>query len=407
MADDTLAGLGSSIAAFRRGARLTQQDLADRVGMSVQWISGVEQGRLRADRLRELVGIASAVGCAVPDLLGGPIDTLTNPGARAPMDGVGALRAVVLRSAIPAISVGPVPEPGEINRRVDAAWTIWHGSPTAHTTLKASLPALLSDALACHHHAQDKRVTATVLCGAWQIVQMWLYHQPADDLAQIAAERIMAVGQDSGDPRLIAMGAWAVASAYRQIGQPQESTRLCLAAGDAIAPFLDASHPDPALLAAYGTMHLTAAIGAAEAGHRSRSWALHEVAGRAARTLGDYFDPWTAFGPANVDFYAVAISERLGDADSVVDNAARLDLEAMPSTHRRAVVLINIASGFVRRAEDESAALVLLDAEKASSDEVRQSLRVRGIVRDLLLRDRAGARPHVRGLARRIGLIAA
>jgi transcriptional regulator with XRE-family HTH domain len=409
MAGDALAGLGSSIAAFRRGARLTQQDLADRVGMSVQWVSGVEQGRLRADRLRELVDIASAVGCQVPDLLGRPVDALTNPGARAPVGGVGALRAVVLRAAIPTASVGPTPTPEEITRRVDAAWAIWHGSPTAHTTLSSSLPALLSDALACHHHAQGKR-EAGALAGVWQITREWLYHVPEGQgaLAWIAAERALAAARESDDLHLIALGSWAVAGVYRQMDEQEESVRLCLAAADAITPRLDGLRPDPRLLSAYGSLHLTASLSAAASRGDGRAWALHQVAEQAATALGgSFFDARTAFGSTEVGCRAIAIHERLGNSDAVVENVPRLDLGALPSTHRRACVLIDLARAHARRGEDEAAARVLLDAERSSGDEIHQSPRVRDTVRDLLLRDRAGARPHVRGLARRIGLIAA
>jgi transcriptional regulator with XRE-family HTH domain len=405
MADDTLAGLGSSIAAFRRGARLTQQDLADRVGMSVQWISGVEQGRLRADRLRELVGIASAVGCAVPDLLGGPIDTLTNPGARAPMDGVGALRAVVLRSAIPAISVGPVPEPGEINRRVDAAWTIWHGSPTAHTTLKASLPALLSDALACHHHAQDKRASASALSGAWQIVARVLFHGREDHVAGIAAERAMVAARDADDQRLVALSAWSLADTYGRAGEHGEAVELCLAAAGGVAPLLEMPVPDHGLLAAYGNLHLTAASHAARGDGGGRAWALHRVADRVSTTLGHQYDPWTMFGPANIAFRAIEIHECLGDTDAVA--AARLDVDAMPSVLRRAGALIDIAQNSVRRGDHKAALKALLDAERTSSDRVRLSPTVGRVVGEILRRDRAGTRRPVQELARRIGLIAA
>jgi hypothetical protein len=66
-----------------------------------------------------------------------------------------------------------------------------------------------------------------------------------------------------------------------------------------------------------------------------------------------------------VNIHAIAVSAALGDADAIVDNAARLDLDDMPSPL------------------------------------------VREMVRELLHRDRARARTHVRALAQRIGLLAA
>jgi transcriptional regulator with XRE-family HTH domain len=407
MADDALAGLGSSIAAFRRGARLTQRDLAGRVGMSVQWVSGVEQGRLRADRLRELIGIASAVGCAVPDLLGGPVDTLTSPRITTSDMALDRVRSVVLRSVLPDAVAGP--DPTDVADRADQALALWHESPAAYTALGAVLPDLLTDALACHQHAQDKRAAARALAEIWQITRNWLYHIPGGEgeLAWFAADRSLAAAQDADDPHLIALGQWAVAGVYRQMGEPGEAVRLCLAAADAITPLLDASRPDQALLSTYGSLHLTASLSAAASGGDGRAWALHRVAEQASTAAGPGFDSWTAFGPTEVGCRAIAIHERLGNVDAVVENVPRLDLGALPSTHRRACVLIDLGKAHARRGEDEAAVRALLDAEQASTDVVRYSGGVRDTVRDLLLRDRAGARPHVRGLARRIGLIAA
>jgi hypothetical protein len=302
---------------------------------------------------------------------------------------------------------GSSPDPAEVGVRVAQAWETWHGSPTAHTALGGTLPALLTDALACHEDAPDKRHAARMLSGAWQITRQWLHHLPEGDLAWIAAERAMNAAREADDPHLIALGAWALSGSYRRAGQPDEATRLCLSASDAIAPLLENSPPDPGLLAAYGMLHLAAAVSAAQSDDDGRAWALHRVADQAARALGSYYDPWTAFGRTNVDIHAIAVNAALGRPDAIVEGAARLELDDMPSTHRRACVLIDTARGFVGRGEDEAAVLVLLDAEVASSDEVRCSPLVREMVRELLHRDRARARAHVRGLAQRIGLIAA
>jgi transcriptional regulator with XRE-family HTH domain len=407
MTDTLLAGVGASVAAHRRACGITQADLAARVGRSVQWVSAVEQGRRFADRLSDLVAIASVVGCTMDDLLGRPVDSLTTPGVHPRAGNVEGVRAVLLRSAVPASGGGPAPDLAEVGQRVAQAWVTWHSSPTAHTALGTVLPGLLTDALACHEEVEDRRGSSRVLAGAWQVTRQWLHHLPEGDLAWIAAERAMAAAREADDPHLIALGAWALSGSYRRAGQPEEATRLCLSAGDAIAPLLDSSHPDPGLLAAYGMLHLAAAVSAAQSDEDGRAWALHRVADEAARALGRHYDPWTAFGRGNVDIHAIAVSAALGDADAIVDNAARLDLDDMPSTHRRACVLIDTARGFVRRGEDEAAALVLLDAEQASADEVRHSPLVREMVRELLHRDRARARTHVRGLAQRIGLLAA
>ncbi len=401
-----LRGIGANIAAHRRAAGITQADLAARIGKSVQWVSAVEQGRRHADRLTDLLHVAIVVGCTIEDLIGRPVDSLA-PGGRPRGAAGAAVSEVIMRSAVPAPRSEPPPPLDEVSTRVAEAWTIWHGSPTAHVILGGVLPGLLKDATAAYRATADRKAAARNLAGAYQIARQWLHHIPDGELAWIAADRAMNAAREADDPHLIALGAWALSASYRRAGQQDEATRLCLSAADELKARIDPDHPERDLLADYGMLHLAAAVSAAQSDEDGRAWALHRVADEAARTLGAYYDPWTAFGQGNVDIHGLAISAELGHADAVVEYASRLHIDDVPSVERRAAALINTARGFVRRGEDESAVLVLLDAEQVSADEVRDSTLVRELLRELLYRDRARARSHVRALAQRTGLIAA
>lgn len=400
-----LRGIGANIAAHRRAAGVTQADLAARIGKSVQWVSAVEQGRRHAERLTDLLRVAMVVGCTVEDLIGRPVDTLA-PSTPPKGETVAAVRAVIMRTAVPAPIVDPAPSLDEVSTRVAEAWTIWHGSPTAHAVLGGLLPALLSDANVVYLAGTERKRAARTLSGAYQVTRQWLHHIPDGDLAWVAAERAMAAAREADDPHLIALGAWALSASYRRAGQQDEATRLCLSAADELKARISAGSPENELLADYGMLHLAAAISAAQSDEDGRAWALHRVADEAARALGSHYDPWTAFGQGNVDIHGLALRAELGRSDDIVEYAARLDIDSVPSVERRAAALINTARGFVRRGEDESAALVLLDAENVSRDEVHDSTLVRELLRELLHRDRARARSHVRGLAQRCGLIA-
>jgi transcriptional regulator with XRE-family HTH domain len=399
-----IRGIGANVAAHRRAAGVTQQELAARIGKSVQWIRAVEQGHRFADRLTDLLRIAQVVQCTIDDLIGRAIDNLA-PGPRPAGEVVAAVREAIMRAAVPQPLKGAVPSSAEVTARVDHAWDIWHGSPTAHSVLGGVLPALIGDAVAAYRADTDRRAAARALSGTYQIARQWLHHIPDGELAWIAADRAMNAAREADDPHLIAVGAWALSASYRRAGQQDEATRLCLAAADDVRPHIDESKPDPVLLADYGILHLAASISAAQSDEDGRAWAFHRVAEQAARVIGNHYQPWTAFGPANVDIHGLAIRAELGRADDVVEYSSRLEIDSMPSVERRTAALINTARGFVRRGEDESAVLVLLDAEKISQEEVRDSTLVRELVRELIYRDRARARPHVRALAQRIGLV--
>lgn len=402
-----LRGIGANIAAHRRACGVTQAELATRVGRSVQWVSAVEQGRRHADRLTDLLRIAAIVGCTVEDLIGRPVDSLA-PSAPPKGEAVASVREVIMRAAVPSTLV-PEQQPklDEVSARVADAWITWHGSPTAHTTLGAVLPALIADANTVYRTDADHMRAARSLAGAYQITRQWLHHIPDGELAWVAAERAMNAAREADDAHFIALGAWALSASYRRAGQQDEATRLCLSAADELRARMNSVAPETQLVADFGMLHLAAAVSAAQSDEDGRAWALHRVADEAARALGGHYDPWTSFGKGNVDIHGLAISAELGQPDTVVDYASRLDIDDVPSVERRAAALINTARGFVRRGEDESAALVLLDAEHISGDEVHDSTLVRELLRELLYRDRARARSHVRGLAGRCGLIAA
>jgi transcriptional regulator with XRE-family HTH domain len=402
-------GVGAAIATHRRASGLTQADLAARIGMSVQWVSAVEQGRKHAERLTDLVNISNVLGCRIDDLIGRPFDSLTSGRRRAPQaEAISAVRAVIMRAAVPGSEPHEIPSLEAVGDRVADAWSLWHGSPVAHSTLGRLLPALLNDAIAAHRSADDRRQAARPLAGAYQITRQWLHHIPDGDLAWIAADRAMSAAREADDPHLIAIGAWALSASYRRAGQQDEATRLCLAAADELKARMEVPgrDVDPQLLADFGILHLAAAVSSAQSDDDNRAWALHRVADQAARAIPDRYDPWTAFGRGNVDIYGLALSAELGRADAVIEYSSRLLIDDVPSVERRAAALINTARGYVRRGEDEAAALVLLDAEGISQDEVHDSTLVRELLRELLHRDRARARPHVRQLAQRCGLIA-
>ncbi|WP_158607889.1 helix-turn-helix domain-containing protein [Nocardia panacis] len=397
-------GIGNNIAAFRNAANLSQPDLAARINKSVQWLRGVEQGRLYADRLTDLINIANVLDCRLDDLLGRPIDALA-PGVKPKVEAVGAVREAIKRTPVVTAS-GTAPELAEVGSRVAEAWTVWHSSPTAHRVLGGILPALITDVMAAYRGADDRRQAARTLAGAWQVTRQWLHHIPEGELAWVAAERAMSAAREAEDPHLIALGAWALSASYRRAGQQDEATRLCLSAADELKGRIDGANPDHDLLADYGMLHLAASISAAQSDEDGRAWALHRVAEDTARALGARYQAWTAFGRGNVDIHGLALQAELGRSDAVIEYSRRLNIDAVPSVERRTRALIDTARGFASRGDDEAAALVLIDAEKISADEVHHSGLVHEMLRTMVHRDRARSRSHVRGLAQRCGIFA-
>lgn len=88
--------------------------------------------------------------------------------------------------------------------------------------------------------------------------------------------------------------------------------------------------------------------------------------------------------------------------------AQRIDVAAMPASlcGRQAQVHLDSAWAHAQLRDDALAVIHLLDVERVAPDLMVVSPEARGLIRDLLLRERRGAMPGLRGLALRAGVAA-
>ncbi|MDQ2986906.1 MAG: helix-turn-helix domain-containing protein [Armatimonadota bacterium] len=68
MARDARQRFGDAVRALRREAGLTQEQLADKTGLHVTYIAGIETGR-RNPSLRSILALADGLGVAASELL--------------------------------------------------------------------------------------------------------------------------------------------------------------------------------------------------------------------------------------------------------------------------------------------------------------------------------------------------
>lgn len=57
-----MSSIGTAIRELRSEQRLTQQELATRADVSLEWVRGVEQGRVKSPRMQYVIRIADALG---------------------------------------------------------------------------------------------------------------------------------------------------------------------------------------------------------------------------------------------------------------------------------------------------------------------------------------------------------
>jgi predicted O-linked N-acetylglucosamine transferase (SPINDLY family) len=127
----------------------------------------------------------------------------------------------------------------------------------------------------------------------------------------------------------------------------------------------------PEFLSVYGSVLLRGAIAAAQHDERGTAHEMLIEAADAARRLGtDANLRGTAFGPVNAQLHQVNVAVTLGDADTAVELARRIDLAAITVTERKASLLIDVARAFFQWGRHEQAYAALRAAEQTAPEEV-------------------------------------
>jgi transcriptional regulator with XRE-family HTH domain len=174
---------------------MTQEELAERAGLSAAMVQKLEQGRRNSARTSTLIALAEALDVDLSELLG------KRPWLERDGDDV---RVLALCDALlspdlvfdeadggsRAVADGP-----ELERRVAAAWAeYWAGR---FGRLVAVFPQLLSDA--CGARRERGSAAAAVLTQAYWLAGCVLAHLGRDDLAVLGAERAVLTATEGDD----------------------------------------------------------------------------------------------------------------------------------------------------------------------------------------------------------------
>jgi transcriptional regulator with XRE-family HTH domain len=201
---DPDAHLGDRLARLRRMAGLTQEQVAERSGVSVDVIRKLEQHRKHSARLPTLHALAKGLGTEVTTLLGDPPAVASN-GAPDPPELV-ELRRAVMPSLVPK-------PPGDlaslsmdvVRAEIADAWSIYHSADFAQ--LLTLLPDIVNEArlLASVGTPDQKAAGSAALGKALQLAGHLAIRLGKTDLALSALERAASAADDSGDPLLTPM----------------------------------------------------------------------------------------------------------------------------------------------------------------------------------------------------------
>ncbi|WP_194832317.1 helix-turn-helix domain-containing protein [Nocardia sp. XZ_19_369] len=391
------SSIGVRIRMFR-GKALTQRQLADTAGVSVDLVRKLEQGGRQTASIASLQKLARALDVDIADLIGKRVGVPSSD----PDAGIVAIR----RALTPVDDLlGETNEEAAISlddgrRAVDYAWgAYWVGR---YELLTSILPSGLTQLRATVHAARNGSVAVAneLLARMYWVTGCTLVHLGQTDPAFLAIRHALAAAEEGNDPLLLGTIRGSVAWQLLVQGRYDESRRVALRAATGLEPTGEVT---PAHLSAYGSLVLLGATAAGRAQAVPEALSLVEAANEVALRIGtDRRDYETYFGPSQVVMQTVDVNvsaERYAEALAAA--------KAMPANSGlpqacRARHLTDTAVALTRTGQHRRALDTLLTAERVGGpDWLKYQSLPRHIVSELLDHDR---RVPLRAFARRIGV---
>lgn len=396
---------------------MSLRTLAGLSGLSVSFLSMVENGQRSLDRTGHIVALAEALRIAPAELTGQALPVVES-GMNSAEAAIPALRLALMgvpsartpwASAESELPDSPPPTLAALTKRVTAANDLYHAC--AYDRLAWALPDLLADLDAALRAASEQQRPALLRLNAEAFhpaCTLLLKNLGYTDLAFLAVTRAADLIAELDDPVDQALSGFFQAHVLLAGGSPAEALVRAAHAGDVVERNLHGT-PAHALL---GELHLIQATCLTQDVNRPGSQRDGEVADhlteavRLASLTGETRAWQLNFGPTNVAIHRVSLNAELGQHGAAIQagEPLRVGLRAAPG--RTATFHADLGRAMahvgVHRAE---AVTELLTAERVAPQRIRANAQVRETVGGLLGRRLpAHLGRDLRGLAHRLGL---
>lgn len=402
MSTDYQKALGRKVAKHRRQRGLSQREFAGLVGRSETWVSQVERGVRKVDRMVVLEKLAEVLDVPVSELAAeAPVVAASN----AEPPGINRLRLVLSGSHALSALLGRNPttvDPDDLRRRVDHAWELTHTG--ACTELTEVLESLIPDLESAARSVPDSERPGLfrLLNAAYGACSSALCCLGEYEAAWIAADRAITAAERAEDPLLMAAGEFRLCLTFQGSQRHDQVEATARTACEALGDLVEKGNPEA--MSVYGALTLQRAVAAARSDKATIAYRHVAEAKRIADAVGGGRNDFnTEFGPANVGLHEVSVAVDLGDAGMALRAAEEVDVSAL-SPERRSRLLIDVARAQLQRRNVDDAVAALEEAERIAPEQVRSHHGVRQIVGDLMvIQDPAGT--ALTGLARRMGAL--
>ena len=393
--------IGERLRFYRQAKGKTQAVVAGRAGVTEDYLSQIERG-LKTPTILLLHRFSKILGVRVSELLG---ESATEHDEAVHPVGYAVQRALI---SYPGVN-GP-PDLARLRERVDAAWSIWQGSPHRFTEISEVLPGLVTDVQAAQRGlgtnapADERRDAQRISADLYFLLRTFTKRIGRTDLSLLVADRGVLAAEAADDPVRMAAAKWNLGHILLAQGQPDGAEDVAIRAVEDLER--DTADSDLDAKAVAGALWLVTVVAAVR---NNDPWTardrLREKAWPAARVTGDANVMWTVFGPTNVQLHAVSVEMEMGEAAEALRLADDIDMSASPSLERKTTFALEVARCYEQRRDDPGVFLHLVSAEASGPEDMRYNTLARDLVHGLLKRARPTYAPQVRDLARRIDLL--
>jgi transcriptional regulator with XRE-family HTH domain len=361
MAEPTAAAngrdwIGYRIAWWRALADLSQRELAERVGVTRQYIQMIEAGRRPvATRLR-VAQIAAALGVSYSDLTAQPIKP------RNADEMVLYALAPAVRHALDGEDDPPQQQRTVRELAVDVDRALALRMAADWDALAELLPTLITET---GYAAGDdaRRLHVRALANASWTLQSSGYL----DLARLCADRAVSVAGALGEPVHIGAAAYTLGQAAFAAGSLRYAQSVTERAAEALQ---GSGTSDPEAPGMAGMLHLVSALSSASLGQSDRcADHIREAGDLADQTTQDPFR--LEFGRPNVGLWEIAGRCEAEDWGTVPELAAAVDPTRLRTTDRQSRLHVDAARGYYEIDQPEQAVTEMLTAMEISPRHTR------------------------------------
>jgi transcriptional regulator with XRE-family HTH domain len=372
--------VGFRVARWRDLAGLTQQELADRVGVTREYISLIENGRRPVTKRSLLIGLADSLGVPVTDLLG-EVDAPQSSDDLAIHRAAAAVR-IALDDELEPVDV----HPEQVDSDADAL--IRARMACDYAALAELLPRTITNARVMIATGADeaRRVARTAMVRACVFGAYAMKTATQFDLATRLAERAQDTAQRLGEPAYGAAAHMALAQTAMAVGIRRRALRYAVDGAGLVQDQVDI-----AARTWYGQLHLQAALTSASLGMAAEAAEHLDLAEAAAHEVDGHGTAWhLEFTVDNVAIWRMGVALENGEPERAPELTRHVSSDAIRTPQRRARLHMDRGRGHYAAGNSEAAVRSFHAAFDTAPPEVRRRGTVREIVSQMV-RDSRGS----------------